>query len=218
MIRRELTLLYLQKGTLLGAFSFFALALFCVSVSLGPDEKILKRSAPALLWVLAILTTLFSTPLLLKTEAQEGLLDEIALQPSPPAFYLLSKLSAEWLLFGLPLSVITIVLSPWFSLSLVESLTLSITLLIGFPALSALGILGGLLTLNTHGGGVLLALLILPLTLPLLLFGLSVMETVRLGLDSFPSFCLLTSVSLLLVILAVGAGSWALRFAIEGET
>lgn len=218
MIRRELTLLYLQKGTLLGAFSFFALALFCISVSLGPDEKILKRSAPALLWVLTILTTLFSTPLLLKTEAREGLLDEIILQPSPPAFYLLSKLSAEWVLLGLPLSGIATLLSPWFSLTLWEGLTLSITLLIGFPALSALGILGGLLTLNTRGGGILLSLLILPLTLPLLLFGISVMETARLGLDSFPSFCLLTSASLLLVILSVGAGSWALRFAIEGET
>jgi len=217
MIRRELNLLCLQRGTLLGAFSFFALALFCVSLGLGPDEKILKRSAPVLLWILAILTTLFSTPHLLKTEAQEGLLDEIILQPSPPAFYLLSKLGAEWLLVGLPLSVIAIFLSPWFALSLGESLILSTTLLIGFPALSSLGILGGLLTLNARGGEVLLSLLILPLTLPLLLFGLSVMETVQLGLDSFPSFCLLTSMSLLLVILAVGAGSWAIRFAIEGD-
>jgi heme exporter protein B len=98
------------------------------------------------------------------------------------------------------------------SLAFAELIALLFTLLIGFPALSALGLLGGLLTLNARGGGLLLVFLILPLTLPLLLFALSVMEMTRLGLDSSASFCLLTSTSLLLVILAMGIGSWALRF------
>lgn len=215
MIRRELRYLYIHRGTLWGTFSFFVLALFCFSLALGPEEKILRRSAPAILWILVILSTLFSTPLLLKAEAKEGLLDEILLQPSPPSFYLLAKMGAEWLLVGLPFVTLSVLFSPFFALSTSEVATLTLTLLIGFPALSALGMVGGLLIVNTRGGGTLLALLLLPFTLPLLLFALSVIEMTQLGLDSSASFCLLTSVSLLLIILSIGAGSWALRFAVE---
>lgn len=216
MIRRELRSLYLHSGTLLATFSFFTLALFCISLALGPHRNILRQSAPALLWILAILSTLFSTPLLLKAEAKEGILDEILLQSFPPAFYFLSKMAAECILFGVPLIVLGTLLSPFFALPNKDTLTLSLTLLISFPALSSLGILGSLLTIHSRGGGLLIAILILPLTLPLLLFGLSAIEIARLGLDSFPSFCLLTGVSLLLVIISITASNWALRFAVEG--
>jgi heme exporter protein B len=216
MIRKELHNLRLQGGILLASLAFFTLALFCVSLTIGPEGKILRRSAPALLWILAILTTLFSTPHLIKNEAEAGLLDEVILHPSPSSFYLLSKMGAEFLLLGLPLIILGILFSPLFMLSQTEVLILSSTLLVGFPALSALGILGGLLTLNARGGSLLIPLLILPLTLPLLLFALSAQEMTRLGLDSFAPFCLLTSVSLFLVILSIGAGSRALRFAVEG--
>jgi heme exporter protein B len=216
MIQRQLRLLFFQGDALLGAFSFFALALFCASLAIGPQENVLRQSAPGILWILFILTTLFSMPLLLKGEAKEGLLDEIVLHPSPAAFYLLSKIGAEWLLIGLPLIALGILLSPLFSLSNPQSLRLALTLLISFPALSGLGILGGLLTLNARGGGILLAFLILPLTIPLFLFGLSIFEMIQFGLDSSAAFCLLTSVSILLVMLSVAIGSWALRFAVEG--
>ena len=216
MIGRELRRLRLQGTSLFASFSFFALALFCVALALGPDEKILRRSAPALLWILAILTTLFSTPLLLKNEAEAGLLDEIILHSSHPSFYLLAKMGAEILLLGLPLIILGALSSPLFMLSQEEVIILSLTLLVGFPALSALGILGGLLTLNTQNGGLLIPLLILPLTLPLLLFALSALDMTRLGLDSSAPFCLLTSTSLFLVVISIGAGNWALRFAVEG--
>jgi len=215
MIRNEIHKLYLNSGNLLASLSFFALALFYFSLALGSEEIILKHCAPILLWLLAILTLLFSTPLLLKAEHQAGLLDEVLLHPLAPSFYLLSKIGAEVLLLGLPLLGIGALFSPLFSLSFVESAQLLLTLLMGFPALSALGVLGGLLTLHTQGGGLLISLLILPLTIPLLLFALSVMEMARLGLDSFAPFCLLISVSLFLVILSVGAGQWALRLAVE---
>ena len=215
MIRNEIHKLYLNGGTLLSSFSFFGIALFCFSLGLGSEEAILNRSAPSLLWILAILTFLFSTPFLLKVDYQTGLLDEVLLQPLSPSFYLLAKIGAEVLLLGLPLLGLAALFSPFFSLSLNELTHLLLTLLIGLPALSALGILGGLLTLNARGGGLLISFLILPLTIPLLLFSLSVMEMTRLGLDSFASFCLLTGVSLLLVIISVGAGQWALSLAVE---
>jgi heme exporter protein B len=215
MILTEIHKLYLNRGTLLASCNFFALALFCCILALGSEEMILNRCAPALLWVLATLTLLFSTPSFLKAEFQAGLLDEILLHHLSPSFYLLSKIAAEVLLLGLPLLGVAALFSPFFSLSFVQVYHLLLTLLIGFPALSALGILGGLLTLQTQGGGMLVSLLILPLTIPLLLFALSVMEMARLGLDSFAPFCLLTSVSLLLVILSVGAGEWALTMAME---
>ena len=215
MIRHEIHKLYLNSGALLVSFSFFSLSLFCFLLVLGSDTTLLNRCAPSLIWVLAILTLFFSTPLLLKAEFQSGLLDEILLQPLSPSFYLLAKIGAECLLLGLPLLGIGALFSVFFSLSFNEGLSLSLTLLIGFPALSALGILGGLLTLNARGGTILISLLILPLTIPLLLFALSVMERTRLGLDSFAPFCLLTSISLFLLIVAVGAGQWALSLAME---
>ena len=215
MIRNEIHKIYLNGGPLLASFSFFALTLFCFSLTLGSESMILNRCAPALLWILAILTLLFSTPLLLKAEFQEGLLDEVLLQPLSPAIYLLAKIEAEVLLLGFPLLGLGALFSPFFALSFLEVTHLLLTLLIGLPALSALGILGGFLTLHTRGGGILISLLILPFTIPLLLFALSVMEMTRLGLDSFTPFCLLTSVSLLLVIVSVGAGQWALSIAAE---
>lgn len=216
MIRKEFCILSLYRGTLLTSLSFFALALFFVLFALGFEEKIVRQGTPVLLWILAILTTLFSTPFFLKIEAHEGLLDEILLHPSPSSFYLLAKIGGECLLLGLPLVGLGALFCLFCALSAREVATVSLTLLIGFPALSALGIFGGLLTLYARGGGLLLVFLILPLTLPLLLFSLSVIEMTRLGLDSSASFCLLISVSLLLVILSVGAGNLALRFAVEG--
>jgi heme exporter protein B len=212
MILYELHQLRLQGGTILASLSFFAISLFCISVAFGSEVALLRRIAPAFLWILAILTTLFSTPLLLKSEVQMGLLDEVLLQPFHPAFYLMAKMGAQTLLLGMPLIILGVLFASLLSLAFAELIALLFTLLIGFPALSALGLLGGLLTLNARGGGLLLVFLILPLTLPLLLFALSVMEMTRLGLDSSASFCLLTSTSLLLVILAMGIGSWALRF------
>lgn len=215
MIRRELLNLSLHRGTIFSSLAFFALALFCSSLALGPNEVLLKQSAPALIWFLAILTTFFSTPHLLEKEAQHGLLDEIQLHPSLVSTYLLSKIIAEYILLGLPLICTGFVLSPLFMLSSGEVFSLVLTLIIGFPALSALGILGGLLTLNTQGGSILISLILLPLTLPLLIFGLSVMDMTRLGLDSLPSFWLLSGTSIFLVILGVAAGSWAFSFATE---
>ncbi|KAB2832042.1 MAG: hypothetical protein F9K49_08780, partial [Caedimonadaceae bacterium] len=203
------------KGSFLSTFVFFTLILFCVSLTLGPNETLLRQSAPGLIWILAILTIFFSTPLLLKRESQCGLLDEILLHPSLTSTYLLAKIIAEYIFIGLPLILMSLLFSPLFALSSEESLSLFLTLLIGFPALTALGLLGSFLTLNTQGGGLLLSLIILPLTLPLLIFALSVMEMTRLGLDSFPSFCLLMGSSLFLLILSVTAGSWALPFAAE---
>ncbi|MBA3814069.1 MAG: heme exporter protein CcmB [Alphaproteobacteria bacterium] len=215
MILTEIHKLYLCRGSLFSSCCFFALALFCFTLALGSEGVILNRCAPPVLWILAALTLFFSTPFFLKAEFQAGLLDEIFLHPLSPSFYLLAKIVAEVLLLGLPLLMVGALFSPSFSLSFVQTAHLLLTLLIGLPALSALGILGGLLTLHTQGGGVLVSLLILPLVLPLLLFALSVMEMTRLGLDSFAPFCLLTSGSLLLVILSVGAGQWALTIAVE---
>lgn len=215
MIRYEIHKLYLNSGTLGVSFSFFSLSLFCFLLVLGSEPSLLNRCAPSLIWILAILTLLFSTPLLLKADFQTGILDEILLQPLSPSLYLLAKIGAEFLLLGLPLLGIGALFSSFFCLSFREGFSLLLTLLIGFPALSALGILGSLLTLNTRGGNILIVLLILPLTIPLLLFALSVMERARLGLDSFAPFCLFTSISLLLLIMAVGAGQWALSLAME---
>lgn len=216
MIRVECRKLWFNRGSLFPTFSFFAFVLFCASLALGPDEKLLKPCAPSLLWILAILTTFFSTSLFLKSESQNGLLDEVFFQPIHPGFFLLSKVSAEWLFFGLPLSLISVFLSPLFGLSSHDVLILFLTLLIGFPALSALGLLGGLLTLHARGGGLLLSFLILPLTLPLILFSLSTIEMTRLGLDSVPPFCLLIGTSLFLVTLSIAGGIGAFKQALEG--
>ncbi len=216
MIRVECQKLWLNRGSLFLTFCFYGFILFCASLAIGPDEKLLRLCAPALLWILGILTTFFSIPILLKSEANTGHLDEVYLHAAHPGFYLLSKVGAEWLLFGISLSAIGFLVSPFFGLSLHEAFMIFLTLLVGFPALSALGILGGLLTLQARGGALLLSFLILPLTLPLLLFSLSTLEMLRLGLDSLSPFCLLIGASLFLVVVSIGTGIGAFKQAVEG--
>jgi len=215
VIRHEIHKLYLNSGTLWVSFGFFGLSLFCFLLALGSEPLLLYRSAPPLIWILAILTLFFATPFLLKADFQSGNLDEILLRPLSPSFYLLAKIGAECLLLGLPLLGIGGLFACFLSLNLQETLILLLTLTIGFPSLSALGTFGGLLTLNARGGNILLSFLILPLTIPLIIFALSVMERTQLGLDSFAPFCLLISISLFLFIVAVGAGRWALSLAME---
>lgn len=216
MIWVECRKLWFNRGTLFSTFSFYSFVLFSVSLVLGSDESVLKTCSSALLWILVSLTTFFSTPLLLKTEAQSGLLDEILLYSLHPGFSLLSKVIAEWFLIGVPLCVFSVFLSPLFAQSMQETFIHFLTLLVGFPALSALSLLGGLMTLHARGGSLLLSFLILPFSLPLFLFALSVMEMTRLGLDSLSPFCLLIGTSLFLVTLSIGAGTWALKQTLEG--
>lgn len=214
MILNEIYKLYLSRGTIFTAMSFYALSLFCFSLALSPEEITFNSSIFPFLWILMILTFFFSVPLFVKFEYQEGLLDEIFLHSLLPCFYILSKIGAEILILGLPLLGIGILFS--LSLPCVEVFHIALTLLIGFPPLSALGILGALLTLRTQRGGILAAILLIPFTIPLFILALSILEMTRLGLDPFPSFCLLISVSLFLTILSVGASHWALNFAMEG--
>lgn len=215
MIQREWLSHRLYGGVLLSGLGFYALALFCFAFVLGHDMKSLQQLAPPLFWLLATLTTLFSTPLLLKRDFQAGVLDEIFLHPAPLSLFLFQKCLIQTLTLGIPLIGLGIIFSPLYALPLQQTFWLSLTLFLGFPALASLGILGGLLTLQARGGSALVSLLILPLALPLVLLGLSILDMNQFGIDSFPSFCLFISVSLVLTILSLGAGTWALRIAVE---
>lgn len=216
MIRVECQKLWMSKGTFLPTFGFYIFFLFCMAFAMGSNHELLALASPPIVWVLALLTTFFSMPFLLKNEWNQGTLEEVLLLPQHPGFFLLSKVAAEWIMFGIPLSFLSLLLCPFFGLSFGEVIPFLISLLVSFPAISALGILGSLLTLHGREGSLLLSFLILPLSLPLFLFSLSYLELVRFGLDSLPAFGLLIGTSLFLVVLSIVAGVGALKQISEG--
>ncbi len=216
MILIECQKLWMNRATYLPTFGFYTFFLFCIAFAMGSNPELLALASPSILWALAVLTTFFSIPLFLKNEWMNGTLEETLLLPCHPGFYLLSKVCAEWILFGLPLGFLSVLLYPLFGLSFRETSVFMLTLWISFPAISALGILGSLLTLHARGGSLLLSFLILPLTLPPFLFSLSVLDAVRFGLDSLSAFCLLIGSSIFLVVLSLVAGVGALKQVAEG--
>ena len=168
---RDLIIHARQGGGALTGVLFLLCLTLLLPLSLGPDLALLARIAPALIWIGALLATLFSLDRLFQADDEDGTLDQLLLSPLAPELLVLAKIFAHWLSHTLPL----VILSPLFGLMLGmnagQFYNLPLSLLIGTPALASLGALGAALTLNLRRGGLLLPVLTLPLTLPVLLFG-----------------------------------------------
>ncbi len=204
LVARDLKLAMRQGGgTLTGVIFLLGLTLL-LPLSLGPDPQFLARVAPAMVWIGALLTSLLSLDRLFQADDEDGTLDLLLLSGSAIEALSFAKTVAHWLSHTLPL----VILSPLFGLMLgLETNALcglGGSLLIGTPALTSLGALGAALTLNLRRGGLLLPVLVLPLTLPLLLFGV-------LSAQSAGTFPVLAGLSLLAVAFSPFAIAGALK-------
>ncbi len=213
--RRDLLLALRRKSEVLTALFFFIIVVSLFPLGIGPEPALLKKIAPGILWVAALLATLLGLPRLFAGDHADGTLEQLALSPSPLALLVTGKILAHWLVCGLPLVVLAPLLGLQFDLDSDSLLTLILALLLGTPILSLVGAIGAALTLGVRGGGVLLALLILPLYIPVLIFGAGAVEAQSSGLASDGHLSLLVALLALAVFFAPWATTAALRIALE---
>ena len=211
ILRRELTLAArIGAGAELGLV-FFLILISVTPFALGPDQKLLSRLAPALLWIAALLATLLGLDRLLQADEEDGIVDEMMLSDTPLELTLLVKALAHWLVTGLPLALLAPVLGLMLAISPAAMLPLALSLVVGTPALTLVGLVGAALTVTLRRGGLLLSVLVLPLTVPTLIFGVAVVREAAEGRAYSTPFALLAGVSLITLVVSPIAAAAALR-------
>ncbi|WP_349280051.1 heme exporter protein CcmB [Polaromonas hydrogenivorans] len=215
VIRRDLLLAFRRRSDLLATVFFFALVVMLFPLGVGPEAGLLRSMAPGIVWVAALLASLLSLGRLFALDFADGTLEQMALSAEPLVLIVLGKVLAHWLVAGVPLVMLSPVLALQFGLPGAAIQVLCLGLLIGTPILSLLGAIGSALTLGVRGGGVLLALLVLPLYVPVLIFGAGAVQAQASGLDAAAHMLLLGGVLAGALALAPWATSAALRIALE---
>jgi heme exporter protein B len=202
-------------GALMGAL-FFLIVVTMMPFAVGPDLKLLARIGPAILWLGALLATLLALDRLFATDHEDGSLDLLMTSRMPLELAVAGKGVAHWLTTGLPLVIISPVLGLMLNVELKAMGVVALTLLVGTPALTFIGLIGAALSVALRRGGLLLAVLVLPLTIPVLIFGVSAANAGISGPDPFgPPFTILCALSLMSLVVGPFAAAAALRFGLE---
>ncbi|MCL2830613.1 MAG: heme exporter protein CcmB [Betaproteobacteria bacterium] len=204
-----------RRADIVSVLFFFIIVATLFPLGIGPEPEILRRLAPGVLWIGALLATILSLPRLFADDYQDGTLEQLALSPQPLALSVLGKVIAHWLVSGLPLALLTPLLGLQFDLDPEILGVLALSVLVGTPALSGVGAIGAALTLGVRGGGVLLSLLVLPLYIPVLIFGAGAVDAASSGLGTGVYFSILGALTLAGVFFAPWAAAAALRIALE---
>jgi heme exporter protein B len=215
IVRRDLLLAFRRRADVLTMSLFFVIVASLFPLGVGPEPAVLRIIAPGVLWVAALLSCLLSLGRVFTTDYLDGVLEQMLLAPHPLAVLVLAKTFAHWLITGLPVVLLSPVLGLQFGLGgeLLGVLTLS--LLLGTPLLSLIGAIGAALTLGVRGSGALVALLVLPLFMPVLIFGAGAVTSSASGMGAEANLSLLGAGLILAIILAPWATAAALRLAVE---
>jgi heme exporter protein B len=195
---------------------FFLIVVALTPFAVGPDLALLGRIAPAILWLGALLASLLTLDRLLAADQEDGSLDLILMADAPLELALAAKAAAHWLTTGLPLVIATPLLGLLMNLDARASGVVALTLLVGTPALTFIGLVGAALTVALRRGGLLLAILVLPLTVPVLIFGVAASNTAIIGPLPFGTpFTILCGLTLASIVVGIFAAAAALRHAME---
>jgi heme exporter protein B len=202
-------------GALMGAL-FFLIVVTMMPFALGPDLNLLARIGPAILWLGALLASLLALDRLFATDHEDGSLDLLMMGRMPLELAIAGKGLAHWLTTGLPLVIISPVLGLMLNVELKALGAVALTLAAGTPALTFIGLIGAALSVALRRGGLLLAVLVLPLTIPVLIFGVAAANAAILGGAAFgPPFTLLCALRLASLVIGPFAAAAALRFGLE---
>lgn len=215
VVRRDLTIALRQKSEVLTTLFFFVIVASLFPLGIGSEAALLRRIAPGILWVGALLAAMLSLQRLFAADYADGSLEQMVLSPVPLGVPVIGKILAHWLLAGLPLVLMAPVLGLQFDLDGRALAILTVSLLLGTPVLSLVGAIGAALTLGVRGGGVLLSLLILPLYIPVLIFGAGAVEADAAGLSAAGHLSLLAAMLVLSVFFAPWVTTAALRIGLE---
>ena len=215
VVRRDLLLAMRRKSEVLTTLFFFVIVASLFPLGIGPEPVLLRKIAPGVLWVGALLACMLSLNRMFAADYADGTLEQMALSPVPLGLLVAGKIAAHWLVSGLPLVLIAPVLGLQFDLDARTLMVLAVSLLIGTPLLSLVGSIGAALTLGVRGGGVLVSLLTLPLYIPALIFGAGAVEADLSGLGAGGHLSLLAALLVLAVFFAPWATTAAVRIALE---
>lgn len=215
VLARDLRLAARSPQENLTVLGFFVMAAILFPFGIGPEPQLLARVASGIVWVMALLAALLSFERLFQFDHEDGTLDLVILAPAPLELIVLAKCLAHWLTTGLPLIVISPVAAVMLNLPPEGYPVLIASLLLGTPTLSLLGAIGAALVLGARRGGVLLPLLVMPLYVPVLIFGVAAVEVAISGLPARPHLLLMGAILAGAVPLAAVAAAAALRQAAE---
>ena len=212
---RDLRVVLRRRADVASTLMFFVIVTSLFPLGVGPEPRLLRTMAPGVVWVAALLASMLSLARLFADDHHDGTLEQLLLGATPLPLLVLAKMAAHWLTTGLPLALISPLLALQFGLSPDAIVVLSASLLLGTPLLSLIGGIGAALTVGVRGAGVLLSLLVLPLVVPVLIFGAGAVMASESGLATSPYFSLLGAMLSLALFLAPWATAAALRIAME---
>jgi len=212
---RDLLAALRHRADLLTTLIFFAIVASLFPLGVGSDTALLRVMGPGVVWVAALLASMLALARLFASDYADGTLEQLALAPHSLTLLVLAKIAAHWLATGLPLVVIAPLLGLQFDLSADAQMVLLASLLLGTPTLSLIGAVGAALTLGVRGGGALLSLLVLPLYVPVLIFGAGAVEATAAGLGAAAHLSLLGALLLVALVFAPWATAVSVRIAVE---
>ncbi len=216
IVRRDITLAMRRRTEFLTILFFFVIVTSLFPLGVGTEKEILRHLGPGVVWVAALLASMLALERLFASDYEDGTLEQMLLTPQPLYVLVLGKVFAHWLLTGVPLVLIAPLIGLQYGLPDIALGAMMVSLLIGTPVLSLIGAIGAALTLGLRSGGVLLSLLVLPLYVPILVYGSGAVSVSTLGWsDVQPFITLLSAFLLLALVFAPLAASAALRISVE---
>jgi heme exporter protein B len=215
VLRRDLMLALRRRSDVLTTFFFFVIVVSLFPLGVGTQSSMLRGIAPGVVWVAALLASLLALVRLFASDFEDGTLEQLALSPQPLVLLVVAKVLAHWLVSGLPLVLVAPLLGLQFDLPARALGILMLTLLLGTPCLSLIGAIGAALTLGVRGAGGLLALLVMPLYIPVLIFGAGAVSDAVGGMSVRGHLSVLGACLLIALVLGPWASAAAVRIAIE---
>mgnify|MGYP003542811216 FL=1 len=215
IIKRELLLAMSRQSDVLTTLFFFIIVVSLFPLSVGPEMNMLRVMAPGVVWVAALLASMLSLGRMFSNDYLDGTLEQMLLSPQSLSLLVLGKAIAHWLVTGMPLVLMAPVLGIQYDLPVDALLVLTVSLLLGTPVLSLIGAIGAALTLGLRGGGVLVSLLVLPLYIPVLIFGAGAVEANMSGVNFDAHLSLIGAFLLVSLVLAPWAAASSLKVSLE---
>ncbi len=216
ILRRDITLAMRRRSDALTVLFFFIIVVSLFPLGVGTEQQTLRLLGPGVVWVAALLASMLALERLFAADYEDGTLEQLLLTGQPLSVMVLAKIFAHWLLTGLPMVFIAPLVGMQYHLSDTAVGIMMLSLLIGTPVLSLIGAIGAGLTLGLRGGGILLSLLILPLYIPVLVYGAGAVDASEIAISATqPYFSLLGAFLLVALIFAPLASAAALRISLE---
>ncbi|MGO9446641.1 MAG: heme exporter protein CcmB [Thiobacillaceae bacterium] len=215
VLKRDFLVVMRRRGDLAATLFFFVMVASLFPMGVGPEPQMLRVIAPGIVWVAALLASTLSLNRLFASDYADGTLEQVLLSPEPLSMLVMGKMLAHWLISGLPLVLISPLIALQFDQPAASYGPMLLALLLGTPLLSLIGGIGAALTLGIRGSGVLTTLLVLPLYVPVLIFGSSAISSGASGMDISGQLSILAGLLLLGLATTPWAISTALRIAVE---